>query len=468
MDQAPDQDDASPPNRLTKDGHRVRTLEAARMAALLRTPLTDEGRSLAEELVELTLAHEEGRERAYKADALASLAATVAAVVADLLVGQLNAAAEGFIHRATDNGEFSETRASSRHFDKLVGVRSDEDDWRPGLWVGLGLVEQTDPYVVEIERPNGRTVRERRSRRFRATGKLLDLAARHGVAPETAGRHFRNVFDRSRHVVVRKAKVWDGSGEPQGKKMTRKEMPQTEALERNVVLVREINALTAQHEFGFGPAPWFVRSFGNGDRPGFDYRSGGRLVCKSEIDFQTMSGRDRSRLLIDGAVVVEIDVGASHPSIFYALMGQQLAHDPDPYDLGVLDRDAIKALIVAALSLGRWPGRWPNALREKHEGRLGRTLGEAELKAAKAAILARHPLLAGLDASGVDWSVLQFKESEALIAAMLDLLRRGIAALPVHDSLIVSRGQETLAREALTVAFERECGFTPLLKVKLV
>lgn len=452
------------PDRLTQNGHCVGALEAARMASLLRAPVTDEGRALAGALVELTLAHEEGQERAYRDDTRRSLEATVAAVVADLLVGRLNAAAQRFVHRATDNVEFSETRASSRHFDKLVGVRSDEDDWRPGLWVALGLVEQTDPYVVEIKRPNGRVLRERRSRRFRATHKLLVLAAQHGVAPETAGRHFRNVFDCSRHVVVRKAKVWDGSGEAQGKKMTRKEMPPTEALERNVALVREINALTAQHEFGFGPAPWFVRAFGNGDRSGFDYRSGGRLIGKSEVDFQTMSGEARSRILIDGEPVVELDVGANNLSIFYSLMGQQLSHDPDPYDLGVLDRDVIEALIVAVLSLGHWPrrNRWPEALREKHETRLGVVLGKFELEAARAAILARHPILADLDGSGIDWGVLQFRESEALIAAMLDLLRRGVAALPVHDSLIIPRGQEALARGALTAVFERECGFTPL------
>lgn len=454
--------DPSRPDRLTADGYRVGALEAARMATLLRRPVTAEGRALVRELVELTLLHEARRTRAYRADALRSLEATVAALAADLLVGWLNMkAAEGFIYRATDNREFSETRASSRHFDKLVGVRSADDDWQPGLWVELGLVEQTDPYVVE---------RGQRSRRYRLTSKGLDITREHGITPETAARHFRATFDRSRHVVVRKAKVWDGSGQAQGKLIDRKNMPQTEALERNVALVREINTLSAGHEVVLGsvvlPSPYYVRSFGNGDRPGFDYDAGGRFICKSEINPQSMSGEARSRLLIDGEPVVELDVAACNLAIYYGMRGQQLGHDLDPYDLGILDRDVTKALIVAVLSLGRWPNQWPDTLREEHEKRMGRALGQAEFDMAKAAILARHPILANLDSSGIDWGVLQFREAEAMGAAMLDLLRRGVGVIPVHDSLIVPRSQEAAAREAMTRAFERECAFTPLLKIK--
>ena len=83
------------------------------------------------------------------------------------------------------------------------------------------------------------------------------------------------------------------------------------------------------------------------------------------------------------------------------------------------------------------------------------------------AILARHPILRGLERSRSDWAVLQFEEAEAMSAAVLDLCRDyDTVALPVHDSLIVPRHKEGAAVHALSTAFEERFGFTPLLKAE--
>ena len=110
-------------DQLTRDGHRIGTLEAARMASLLRASVTAEARALTDELVLLTTEHEAEhgrRRRRHRPDALRSLMDTVAAFSADLIAARRNAASKGFCYRAADRAAFSATRATSRHFGKLA------------------------------------------------------------------------------------------------------------------------------------------------------------------------------------------------------------------------------------------------------------------------------------------------------------------------------------------------------------
>ncbi len=66
--------------------------------------------------------------------------------------------------------------------------------------------------------------------------------------------------------------------------------------------------------------------------------------------------------------------------------------------------------------------------------------------------------------SGLDSLDFQFLESEAIIDAMLVLQQvHDVPSLPVHDSLIVPREAEGLARETLSTSYKDRVGVTPIL-----
>jgi hypothetical protein len=70
-----------------------------------------------------------------------------------------------------------------------------------------------------------------------------------------------------------------------------------------------------------------------------------------------------------------------------------------------------------------------------------------------AKVLATYPLLARLgetvNGHKCGWSELMYVESRAIFNTMLELMRRKVPSLAVHDSLIVPINQHSLASEAL-------------------
>lgn len=96
---------------------------------------------------------------------------------------------------------------------------------------------------------------------------------------------------------------------------------------------------------------------------------------------------------------------------------------------------------------------------------LPRTLTAAT---AKEAVLQQHPILAQLKVSPLDWSKLQFIESEAFLSVILQLMREhNVAALPVHDSLIVPLSQVVLVSGLLKDAYIQKANISPELRVTL-
>lgn len=69
------------------------------------------------------------------------------------------------------------------------------------------------------------------------------------------------------------------------------------------------------------------------------------------------------------------------------------------------------------------------------------------------ACLRQHPIMARLHTSGLTPLDFQFHEAEILKAAMSLLRKRGVPALPVHDSLVVPKSAREDARAVLSIAF---------------
>jgi hypothetical protein len=184
--------------------------------------------------------------------------------------------------------------------------------------------------------------------------------------------------------------------------------------------------------------------------------------------YQTMSKRERAGILLNGEPVSELDLGASHLSILSVLAGSPLDLAQDPYAIPGVDRAVAKRWVVATLGNGGPITRAPRGGAETFQG--------LDMRAIKAAILARHPVLEApasvvpaelADRHGGAKFVLPHYlagiEAEAMTMAMRELREGGILSLPVHDSLIVPRSAEAQARAALVAAFEGLAGFTPRL-----
>jgi hypothetical protein len=91
------------------------------------------------------------------------------------------------------------------------------------------------------------------------------------------------------------------------------------------------------------------------------------------------------------------------------------------------------------------------------------------MKRIREKVLERHPLLErwGGEIRGRvrDYGDLMYLESEAIIGAMLTLMRdHQVSSLPVHDSLIVPASKFKLAKEALVHNFRKQTRVLPRLE----
>jgi hypothetical protein len=173
---------------------------------------------------------------------------------------------------------------------------------------------------------------------------------------------------------------------------------------------------------------------------------------------------------LDGQPTIEIDIRASFLTIYHARSG--VAFDPisgDPYAFQGIPRCVIKQWLVMALGAGKFPARWsPEAGKTYRKETERKSLGkDFPIRRVAEAVLNRYSVLSGLEAGHIDYFDLMFIESEAVIQAMLELLRQhDLPSLPVFDSLIVPKDSEAIASAILSKAYESRVGICPALKIE--
>ena len=163
---------------------------------------------------------------------------------------------------------------------------------------------------------------------------------------------------------------------------------------------------------------------------------------------------------------------------FYALCDEQLDPAQDAYAgiLGptALDREVAKFWINASFGnsglLTKWSKKSVRGLQERlvNKGISGFDKELYPMRTIKEKVLERHPLLArwGGEIRGRvrDYGDLMYTESEAVIGAMLTLMRdHQVPSLPVHDSLIVPASKFHVAKGILVDQFRRQTGVVPKL-----
>ena len=187
------------------------------------------------------------------------------------------------------------------------------------------------------------------------------------------------------------------------------------------------------------------RGFNNGT-----FQEGGRLWGGA---WETMRRRDRFRLLRigsaqhrEGEPVCNVDFRALNPTLCYVLAGLPIP-DGDLYDIrgDGSDRAGFKVLMSAMLFATRRLTHLPHGARAKFPG-------GTVTKDVVAAVERRHAPIAHCFWTGYGHR-LAFVESTILMDALGDLGRRGVTALPLHDSVLVARSEGEVARRALSDAF---------------
>jgi len=183
------------------------------------------------------------------------------------------------------------------------------------------------------------------------------------------------------------------------------------------------------------------RVFSNADQPGFAWQWHGRFYSMPGADgYEYMEGGAAARarvIRIDGAEVAPVDISASHLTILHGLLEVPFDPSSDLYRIPGVDREQVKEWLLFAL------------------GSSSASIGGPKYNRARAAALHRYPFLADLEELGHSTLDLQFHEAEILRLAMEDLAERGVGFLPVHDELMVAKGNLQMAEDALKRAFQR-------------
>jgi hypothetical protein len=397
-------------------------------------PVTAEAKAAVAELVGMVLDHEQAtgeRDRARGEGRLGVLRDATGRFVADLALG-------------VDEGELlpqpcpkNRNEFGPRYplaYRPFIAAHDAFRDRRPSL------IEEV---TKGVRQPAGGGKWQGRVGTVRPTPVLVGLLRRHGIAEGTAFRHFR--WDgKAPPLMLRTASEWCGLEKVQGRPMRVAVTEQTRELTAEVV---ELNASAKAKVVGVEFAGW-SRIFGEGDREGFAWDRGGRLYAHPGGSYQRLPAADRQTLTIDGGPVAEVDIRASHLTLAYACLGHSLKRHAaqhgyeDPYAIRGVPRGVVKGWMVAALTLGKHPGKWPRKQLESDPELAGYSIGDVTR-----AVLELHPILD--DLGSLSWGKLQFLESLVVIGAMKRLNGDGIPALPVHDSLIVPRDAYWLASLAL-------------------
>ena len=188
------------------------------------------------------------------------------------------------------------------------------------------------------------------------------------------------------------------------------------------------------------------RIFNNGS-----FEQGGRLFGGF---WQFLPKEDRKKsIFINGAETITLDFGQIAPRIMYGMAQTQPVFD-DAYYLPDIDpkyRDGIKKIFNTLLCADKRPTRFPMGTRE--------LIPDTRISIDQIVngILEAHFPIAHLFFSGIGLSVM-FQESQIMVDILLELINRGITALPIHDALIIEEDREYIVREVMTQTFLKHTG----------
>ncbi|MBX5160564.1 hypothetical protein HJB89_26125 [Rhizobium sp. NZLR8] len=160
--------------------------------------------------------------------------------------------------------------------------------------------------------------------------------------------------------------------------------------------------------------------------------------------WQSCRKTHRQHLTIDGHRTVELDYQQIHPRLLYGIAGRHL--EGDAYTIPGWDRDVVKKAFNTLLNTQDF-----KEARGAIEKNLGVDRDTAEWLILD--ITTRHPEIKSYFHSGIGMS-LQNIDSEICRQVLVEMYRKGIVALPVHDSFIVAEEHEDTLSRVMQATFD--------------
>jgi hypothetical protein len=413
-----------------------------RYAALLSRTRSSQARDLIQQLFdEVVLWQAASGKRARKlrdADAK-SYHDALERLVGDLLRARAAKHATGRIFHALGRMTFDDVPVSYKVFN--------------GVFIGL----QGLSYLgVELG-----TRKSARTTAFWATDKLLQRAEDLGIHLGNIGEHFKP--EPPPHpLVLRGPTTWKGKRKIKGQIIRVYERTKvTKGLEAEV---RELNDFLAGCDIRGGDHFGYTRNFNNAS-----WKKGGRLYSV-EGGYQQLPEKKRWLMTINGEAVAEVDVRASHLTIYHSILKQPLSRDSDPYEHLGADRKVAKQWVVVSFGNSAPATKWPDDMVEDYnDDNPGKDLRAVNPKVLGKKMLEAFPLLRLLKTKfkKIDiWGDLQRIEANAIVSTMLTLKREhNIPALSTHDGLVVPRSGIGWTKTILSREYEKFAGVEPVLTV---
>jgi hypothetical protein len=174
--------------------------------------------------------------------------------------------------------------------------------------------------------------------------------------------------------------------------------------------------------------------------------------------WQNIPKASRAHITINGAPTVEMDYPRLHPTLLYAECGQPM--HGEPYDIPGIKRSLVK---VAFNTLVNADTRIA-AIRAIAE-EIGGEGAFAKAEALVHKIETKHAPIAHKFGTGAGRRLMR-RDSDMTEYLLLRLIKRGIVALPVHDSYIVRASDKGALLEAMAMALRKFVTKTPVKSAK--
>ncbi len=173
--------------------------------------------------------------------------------------------------------------------------------------------------------------------------------------------------------------------------------------------------------------------------------------------WQPMSKEERRGIRIDGQPIACLDYSQSCPRILYGLAGATPPRE-DIYDIPKLrgHRDGTKLLLLSLMCSDQERTKRPKG---------SRALLPKNPKATELFqwVAEAHPAIRPYFWTGIGLN-LMFRESVVLVDVLLTLIDMGIAALPIHDAVVVRHDTKEQVKEVMLTKFREHTGLDGVVK----
>jgi hypothetical protein len=174
---------------------------------------------------------------------------------------------------------------------------------------------------------------------------------------------------------------------------------------------------------------------------------------------------ERHYLSIDGEPLADLDFGSCFVALLHVYDGTEFDPDgPDPFLIEGYEelRDIIKQCAYSILNASRRIKNYPEDIPQKDGSRPSLRWSEMERL-----IFLHIPLFQQYAYTAVGLTLMR-KESDILIAVLLDLIERGLGFVPMHDRIMVPESKKEVARHLMLKHYRAITGQGIQIKEKTI